>query len=222
MSVLDKFKGKGRDADRRDDDLASMFDEVVPVRPDDMVLAGVGGGAGAASMAVDLSAPTQSPTVTQGNADSSILSEVNATETGGDYNETRLPGAEGDASAGTGLPLIGHLPAAQQRNALFLALVLGLGGLIGGSWLAVSAANEGSSQVGTTGQALMQSQRLAKSVSQALLGSDSAFGEVRESAEVLGKNLRALKDGSADIRPPAPPQSSFCPGTMFFKSRIGG
>ena len=44
MSFLDKFKGKGRDADRRDDDLASMFDEVVPVRPDDMVLAGVGGG----------------------------------------------------------------------------------------------------------------------------------------------------------------------------------
>ena len=42
MSFLDKFKGKGRESDRRDDDLASMFDEVVPVRPDDMVLAGVG------------------------------------------------------------------------------------------------------------------------------------------------------------------------------------
>jgi twitching motility protein PilJ len=201
MSFLDKFKGKGRDADRRDDDLASMFDEVVPVRPDDMVLAGAGGGGGGvASLAVDLSAPTQAPAMTQGNTDSSILSEVNATETGGEYSETRLPGAEGFAAAGTGLPLIGHLPAAQQRNALFLALVLGLGGLIGGSWLAVSAANEGSSQVGTTGQALMQSQRLAKSVSQALLGSDSAFGEVRESADVLGKNLRALKDGSADVK----------------------
>ena len=46
MSFLDKFKGKGRDADRRDDDLASMFDEVVPVQPDDMVLAGAGAGAG--------------------------------------------------------------------------------------------------------------------------------------------------------------------------------
>jgi twitching motility protein PilJ len=199
MSFLDKFKGKGRDADRRDDDLASMFDEVVPVRPDDMVLAGAGGGGGMASLAVDLSAPTQAPAVTQGNTDSSIMSEVNATETGGEYSETRLPGAEGVAAAGTGLPLIGHLPAAQQRNALFLALLLGLGGLIGGSWLAVSAANEGSSQVGSTGQALMQSQRLAKSVSQALLGSDSAFGEVRESADVLGKNLRALKDGSSDV-----------------------
>jgi twitching motility protein PilJ len=201
MSFLDKFKGKGRDADRRDDDLASMFDEVIPVRPDDMVLAGAGGGGGGiASLAVDLSAPTQAPAVTQGNTDSSILSEVNATETGGEYSETRLPGAEGAASTGTGLPFIGHLPAAQQRNALFLTLVLGLGGLIGGSWLAVGAAQDGSGQVGATGQALMQSQRLAKSVSQALLGSDSAFGEVRESADVLGKNLRALKDGSADIK----------------------
>ena len=159
MSFLDKFKGKGRDADRRDDDLASMFDEVVPVRPDDMVLAGVGGGGG--SLAVDLSAPTQAPAMAHGNTDSSILSEVNATETGGEYSETRLPGAEGAASSGTGLPLIGHLPLAQQQRALIGALVLGLGGLIGGSWLAVSAANEGSSQVGATGQALMQSQRLA-------------------------------------------------------------
>ena len=46
----------------------------------------------------------------------------------------------------------------------------------------------------------MQSQRLAKSVSQALLGSDGAFVEVRDSAEVLGKNLRALKDGSEDLK----------------------
>ena len=200
MSFLDKFKGRGRDADRRDDDLASMFDEIVPVRPDDMVLAGAGGGGGMASLAVDLSAPTQAPAVTQGNADSSILSEVNATETGGDYSETRLPGAEAATVAGTGLPLIGRLPLAQQQRALIGALALGLGGLIGGTWLAVNRANEGSAQVGASGQALMQSQRLAKSVSQALLGSDSAFGEVREAADVLGKNMRALKDGSADVR----------------------
>ena len=63
MSFLDKFKGKGRDADRRDDDLASMFDEVVPVQPDDMVLAGAGAGAGGGgrALAVDLAAPTETP-----------------------------------------------------------------------------------------------------------------------------------------------------------------
>jgi twitching motility protein PilJ len=200
MSFLDKFKGKGRDADRRDDDLASMFDEVIPVRPDDMVLAGAGGG-GAMSVAVDLNAPTLSPAATQNAGDSSILSEASATENGGDYSETRLPGAEGAVAQGTGLPLIGNLPLAAQQRALIGALALGLGGLIGGSWLAVNKANEGAAQVGASGQALMQSQRLAKSVSQALLGSDGAFAEVRDSADVLGKNLRALKDGNADIKP---------------------
>ncbi len=200
MSFLDRFKGKGRDADRRDDDLASMFDEVIPVRPDDMVLAGVGAGGGGASLAVDLSAPTVTPGQTLSAADSSILTEANPTEGNGEYSETRLPGAEGAGAAGTGLPLIGRMPIAQQQRALIGTLVLGIGGLIGGSWLAVQKANEGASQVGASGQALMQSQRLAKSVSQALLGSDSAFGEVRDSAEVLGKNLRALKDGSADVK----------------------
>jgi twitching motility protein PilJ len=197
MSFLDRFKGKGRDADRRDDDLASMFDEVVPVHPDDMVLAGAGAG-GSGAIAIDLSAPTVTPVPTA-SPDSSILSEASPSETGGEYSETRLPGADAGLSEGTGLPLIGNLPLAQQQRALVGTMVLGLAGLIGGSWLAVNKANEGASQVGATGQALMQSQRLAKSVSQALLGSDSAFAEVRESSEVLGKNLRALRDGSADV-----------------------
>jgi twitching motility protein PilJ len=197
MSFLDKFKGKGRDADRRDDDLASMFDEVVPGRPDDMMLAGAGAGGG--SFAVDLAAPTVTPAQHNNPSDSSILSEASPSETAGEYSETRLPGADGVTAEGTGVPLIGHLPIAQQQRALIWTLVLGLGGLIGGSWLAVDRANDGAAQVGATGQALMQSQRLAKSVSQALLGSDSAFGEVRESAEVLTKNVMALKDGSADI-----------------------
>jgi twitching motility protein PilJ len=197
MSFLDKFKGKGRDADRRDDDLASMFDEVVPGRPDDMMLAGAGAGGG--SFAVDLAAPTVTPAQHNNPTDSSILSEASPSETAGEYSETRLPGADGVTAEGTGVPLIGHLPIAQQQRALIWTLVLGLGGLIGGSWLAVDRANDGAAQVGATGQALMQSQRLAKSVSQALLGSDGAFGEVRESAEVLTKNVMALKDGNADI-----------------------
>src|SRR5690606_9386749 len=51
-------------------------------------------------------------------------------------------------------------------------------------------------QVAATGEALMQSQRLAKSVSQALVGAPSAFPEVRESAQVLARNVRALSAGS--------------------------
>ena len=52
--------------------------------------------------------------------------------------------------------------------------------------LALSAANRGATQVGASGQALMQSQRLAKSVSQALVGSAAAFPEVRESVRGAG------------------------------------
>jgi twitching motility protein PilJ len=44
-----------------------------------------------------------------------------------------------------------------------------------------------------TGQAMMQSQRLAKSVTQAIVGSSTAFPEVKDSSEVLAANVRSLK-----------------------------
>jgi twitching motility protein PilJ len=55
-------------------------------------------------------------------------------------------------------------------------------------------------QVAGTGQSLMQSQRLAKSVSQALIGSPQAFPDVKESSEVLAQTVRGLKDGNDEIR----------------------
>ncbi|MDP3357270.1 MAG: methyl-accepting chemotaxis protein, partial [Polaromonas sp.] len=55
-------------------------------------------------------------------------------------------------------------------------------------------------QVAATGQSLMQSQRLAKSVSQALVGSAQAFPDVRESSDVLAKTVRGLKDGDVSLR----------------------
>ena len=45
----------------------------------------------------------------------------------------------------------------------------------------------------------MQSQRLAKSVSQALTGNPTAFPEVKDSAEVLASNVRSLKNGDGPI-----------------------
>ncbi|MBP8272748.1 MAG: type IV pili methyl-accepting chemotaxis transducer N-terminal domain-containing protein, partial [Sphaerotilus sp.] len=55
-----------------------------------------------------------------------------------------------------------------------------------------------SAQIGATGQALMQSQRLAKAVLQALAGQPQAFAEVRESTAVLAANVRGLHSGQAD------------------------
>jgi twitching motility protein PilJ len=208
MSFLDKFKSKGRrDKTAASGDITSIFDEVVPMGADEGVLMQ----ASSASMTLDMNAPTHPPTRP---ADSSLLSEVVPSETAGDFAETRLPGAYGEAQSGTGLPLIGSMPLARQQRLLTGAVVAGLVLLVLGTVLAITAANRSAAQVGATGQALMQSQRLAKSVSQALVGSASAFPEVRESAEVLARNVRGLRDGSADIAAaPAAAQAAIEPLT---------
>jgi twitching motility protein PilJ len=46
----------------------------------------------------------------------------------------------------------------------------------------------------------MQSQRLAKSVSQALVGDNAAFADVADSSKVLVKSVRGLMAGDADLR----------------------
>ena len=208
MSFLDKFKSKGRrDKTAAGGDITSIFDEVVPIGADEGVLMQ----ASTASMTLDMNAPTHPPTRP---ADSSLLSEVVPSETAGDFAETRLPGAYGEAQSGTGLPLIGNMPLARQQRLLTGAVLAGLVLLVLGTVLAITAANRSAAQVGATGQALMQSQRLAKSVSQALVGSASAFPEVRESAEVLARNVRGLRDGSAEIAAaPAAAQAAIEPLT---------
>ena len=64
----------------------------------------------------------------------------------------------------------------------------------------MNQADKVAQQVAATGQSLMQSQRLAKSVSQALVGSPQAFPDVKESADVLAKTVRGLKDGDPALR----------------------
>ena len=141
------------------------------------------------------------PTVQQAmDGDTSIISE--ATPSGmADFSETRIQDSEpaAAATAGTGLPIIGKRPVAQQQRVLFTMVGLGLAGLILMTVFSLLAANRGSAQVAASGQALMQSQRLAKSASQALIGSAQAFPEVRDSADVLARNVRGLNVGAGDI-----------------------
>ena len=139
------------------------------------------------------------PTQQQPVDDTSIISEAAPSEMA-DFSETRLHDADrARAAAGTGLPLIGHRPVADQQRILIGMALLGLLGLVVMTFLSLLAANRGSAQVGASGQALMQSQRLAKSVSQALVGSPTAFPEVKESADVLVKNVRSLRTGEGGI-----------------------
>ncbi len=197
MSFFDKFKPKAREAQRNDDDSASIFDEVAAPSieefgsMDDLRDASSGG------------TSTQSMTVAA--TDASILSEALPSELAGDFVETRMSGADGGAGSGSGLPLVGHLPLAQQWRTLAILSALGLLALLGGVYLANRATTVKSGQDVATGRALAQSQRLAKSASQALLGATSAFPELKESAAVLGTAGRALKVGNEDTQalPPA-------------------
>ena len=181
MAMLDAIKGFGRDrtnvpASGR----PSGFDALMPAEP--------------------ASKATMSPNLVQAAApDSSIITESAPSEGPADFGETRSPATEAIVKSGTGLPLIGKLPVIEQQRILIGVFVTGL--LLLALMIAVTlgAANTTAQQLAASGQALMQSQRLAKSVTQALIGSPAAFPEVRESADVLAMTMRALKSGSETL-----------------------
>ncbi|MGK3272519.1 methyl-accepting chemotaxis protein [Comamonas kerstersii] len=97
------------------------------------------------------------------------------------------------------LPLLGPAPAATHQRRLLTMLALGviLLALVAG-WV-LQQADRSAKQLAATGQSLMQSQRLAKSVTQALLGKEPAFPELQDGASVLGRNVRALTQGDAEL-----------------------
>ncbi|MEO7055360.1 MAG: methyl-accepting chemotaxis protein [Caldimonas sp.] len=130
---------------------------------------------------------------------SSIISEAVPSEIA-DFSETRLQESDTAAAApAVALPLIGARPVGDQQRILLTLLGVGLLGLIVLTILSSLSASRGSAQVAASGQALMQSQRLAKSVSQALSGNAAAFPEVKESSEVLAANVRSLKTGQGSV-----------------------
>lgn len=93
------------------------------------------------------------------------------------------------------VPLLGRRPIAEQQRLLWWLLGLGLVMLGAIAFVALTAADRVAQQLNATGQSLMQSQRLAKSVSQALVGVPAAFAEVRESSDYMVRTLRGLKNG---------------------------
>ena len=98
------------------------------------------------------------------------------------------------------LPLLGSRTIAQHQRTLLILLGLSVLVLAGVAYRALSQADAVAQQVAATGQSQMQSQRLAKSVSQALVGSAQAFPDVRESAGVMAKAVRGLKAGDQSLR----------------------
>ena len=131
------------------------------------------------SMAFDSHGPTDS---------TAMVSTIDEPE------EQALPAEEAFA-----VPLLGTRSAAAHQRVLSILLALSLIALAAMVYWTVSQTDRGAQQVGAIGQSLMQSQRLAKSVSQALIGSPEAFPELKESSTALASNVRGLQSGSATV-----------------------
>ena len=190
MSFMDKITSRPRDARADTAAFDSQFDDVVTAEPErsarDTQVPRLG-----QTLAPDTRVPREV-------RDSSIISEVTPSEMGGDFSETRVHDAQADGlPKGRPLPLIGHMPAAQQQRVLFGLVGAGLLLLAMSTTLSLSSASRGSERVGSVGEALMESQRMAKSVSQAMVGVPAAFPELKDSAAVLTRNVRGLGEGGS-------------------------
>jgi twitching motility protein PilJ len=97
------------------------------------------------------------------------------------------------------VPLLGRRTAGAHQRILFVLLAISLVVLATVAGMAVRQADRAAQQVAGTGQSLMESQRLAKSVSQALVGSAQAFPDVKESASVLARTVRGLRAGDTEL-----------------------
>lgn len=98
------------------------------------------------------------------------------------------------------VPLLGRRRIAEHQRILWWLLGLALVVLGAVAFVALTAADRVAQQLNATGQALMQSQRLAKSVTQALVGVPQAFVEVRESSGILARTVRGLRDSDYALR----------------------
>ena len=108
-----------------------------------------------------------------------------------------LEESDGDQIA---LPVLGKRPIGDHQRVL--AVLLGAA-LIVLAVVAIFTQNRGfksTQQLGVVGQSLLHSQRLAKLVSQATQGTTQAFPEVVQSAGIVAKSLRGLKEGDDQLK----------------------
>ena len=196
MSLLNKIKDWARGDVTVRDTVATLQGS-----PFDDVDARLGGGVRGASVLRPVRSAIEAheaSTVAQTEGpDSSIISAAIPSEMG-DMSDFRDAGDRFAGNSG-GLPLIGRMPASRQQRILGGVLLAGIAGLLLTTFSSINSAGKSAAQVAASGQALMQSQRLVKSVSQALVGSAKAFPEVRESSEVLSRTVLGLQRGDAEI-----------------------
>jgi twitching motility protein PilJ len=117
--------------------------------------------------------------------------------------DSQMPdGAQASGASPGSKPLIfrigaiARMPFARQQRFFGVTLIIALA-LLGVTLIIVlRGTSEGGQQLGAAGDALTQSQRLARSVSVALLGSASAFPDVHSSADALRANVETLRQSN--------------------------
>ncbi|MBV8604683.1 MAG: type IV pili methyl-accepting chemotaxis transducer N-terminal domain-containing protein [Pelomonas sp.] len=126
---------------------------------------------------------------------SSIISEVAPTEiapTG--FDETRAS----RFAAAAGAVALSRSDLRTRQRVFTTLLAVGLLGTAGSIALTITGSRHDAAQVRATGQALMQSQRMAKSVSAAMVGTPGAFDELRESVSTMSHVVGSLATGQGE------------------------
>ena len=97
------------------------------------------------------------------------------------------------------LPILGRRPVTVVRNIGFAVVSLSAIAFIALSALTISRSNNVSAQVAATGDALMQSQRKAKSVSLVMVGDAQGIKDVSDSYKSLDTRINALEKGDDEV-----------------------
>ncbi|APW44036.1 methyl-accepting chemotaxis protein [Rhodoferax saidenbachensis] len=127
------------------------------------------------------------------------VAQMPAAERSGDAKDALadVPAERGEQIA---IPGLGTRTVVEHQRTLSVLLGASLLLLAGVTFYTLGQSDKVAQQLGALGQSLMQSQRLAKSVSQALVGSAQAFPDVSESTSVLAKTTRGLMSGNDELR----------------------
>lgn len=195
MSLLDKIRGKS-DADELPHAAAEMSDTTI-----DATRGAQATIAGDVPTHADAFARSEPP---------SIISPALPTEPGpnSEFPASSLSfapttqqadlGSPPHAAAAPGAQLLGVFGRHRQRVLTGLVAV----GIVGTALSVVSvvvSSQRSAAQVRASGQALMHSQRMAKSVSAALVGNTAAFAELRESVGTLSSVVNNLRTGEGEL-----------------------
>jgi len=95
---------------------------------------------------------------------------------------------------------LGKKTVAQHQRTLSILMGLALVLLVGAVLFGLSGSDQVARQVAATTQAQLESQRLVRLMSQALMGEAKVFPEVAQSAQVLTRAVRGLAQGDSELR----------------------